>query len=360
MMRAVIRCRSEQLTLQIDHVAGRCRERYDPGAGPLRVVVAHTQHFTESNEQMRRSIAGTTLPAVMTQRRAPRPWLAALLSVLQPGLGQVYAGMVKRGIAIGTAAVVSGILVLLATVYLPGGGTLLLLPALFVVVYIAVPIDAWRQAARMRASGRERHPELWIALLVFFVIFSLVGITNRIWMRRRVVEPFRIPSMSMTPTLLPGDWIYTVPRRDEPLHVGELAVYEWGDAMLKRIVALPGDTVAMSKGHLTRNGREVTEPYTSADDTIDRADSVFAWEGAFLANPATRPAYHPTLDNWGPLVVPAGRAFVLGDNRHNSRDSRYIGFIPVTSVTRLPLEVYFSWDPEDRSIRWDRIGRRVE
>jgi len=164
----------------------------------------------------------------------------------------------------------------------------------------------------------------------------------------------------MAPTLLPGDWIYTVPRRGEPLHVGQLAVYNWGDVLLKRIVALPGDTIAMSNGHLIRNGRVITESYVSAEDTIDRADSAFAWEGTFLADPATRTAYHPTLDNWGPLVVPTGRVFVLGDNRHNSRDSRYIGFIPMNSVTRLPLEVYFSWDPDDRSIRWDRIGRRIE
>lgn len=296
----------------------------------------------------------------MTQRRTPRPWLAALLSLIQAGLGQVYAGRVKRGIATGVAAVVSGIVVLLATVYLPGGGTLILLPLLLLVLYVAIPVDAWRQAARMRASDRARHPELWIATLVFFVTYAIVGVTNRILVRKHVVEPFRIPSMAMAPTLLPGDWIYTVPRRGQPLHVGELAVYKWEDVILKRIVALPGDTIAMRNGHLIRNGRAVTEPYVSAEDTIDRADSAFAWESDFLANPAMRAAYHPTLDTWGPLLVPAGCVFVLGDNRHNSRDSRYIGFVPVRNVIRFPLEVYFSWDPEDRSIRWDRIGRRLE
>jgi signal peptidase I len=310
---------------------------------------------------MRRSIAGTTLPSVMTQRRAPRPWLAALLSLLQAGLGHVYAGNVAKGIAIGVGALVAAIVVLFATVELPGAGTLVLVLLLAIVVYVAIPIDAWREAARIRASNRERHPELWTAMLVFFVVYALIGTANRTWMRRRIIEPFRVPSMAMAPTLRAGDWIYTVPRRGAPLHVGEVVVYRGeGSQLTKRIVALGGDTIAMEKARLIRNGRAVVEPFMMLEDTIDRADSDFVWESRSLANPATRASYHPTLDNWGPLVVPARNVFVLGDNRHNSRDSRYTGFVPVDSVTKVPTEIYFSWDPDTRSVRWNRIGRTIQ
>ena len=310
---------------------------------------------------MPRSSAGTKLPSARKRRGAPRPWLAALLSVLQSGLGHVYAGNVVEGIGIAVGTLLAAVLVPLATAYIPGVGTLVIVLLMVLTIYVAIPIDAWRRAARNRTSGRPRHPELWIAILVFFVMYSLIAVADRIWLRTRIVEAFRIPSTAMAPTLLDGDWIYALPRRGEPLHAGELAVFQSEGMMLtKRIVALPGDTIAMRSGLLLRNGRTVDEPYVSPAYTTDLDDTAFAWEAAYLADPAARASYRPTLDNWGPLVVPAGRVFVLGDNRHNSRDSRYIGFIPVDAVVAVPTEIYFSWNSDDRAVRWNRIGRRLD
>jgi signal peptidase I len=307
------------------------------------------------------STSGTKLPPAMLPRRTPRPWLAALLSLVQAGLGHVYAGSVARGVAIAVATLFGGSLLMLAIVVLPGRSALAAVPVAILVILVLIPLDAWRQAARRRASERARSPELWIAILVFFVLHFFAATTSQWWLRTHLIEPFRIPSPAMEPTMLPGDWIFTVPRRGEALRDDELAVFRSADMMLiKRIVALPGETIAMRKTQLLRNGRPVAEPWVMMQDTIDRADSEFVWGTRLLTNPSSGTTDPPTLDNWGPLVVPAGNVFVLGDNRHNSRDSRYLGFIPIDSIIKLPTEVYFSFDPDTRSVRWNRIGRRVE
>ena len=79
-----------------------------------------------------------------------------------------------------------------------------------------------------------------------------------------------------------------------------------------------------------------------------------------------RAAYRPTHDNWGPLVLPPGRYFMLGDNRYNSVDSRYYGLVPRENIRGRPIFVYYSYDPSEvavvpfvTNIRWGRIGHRI-
>jgi signal peptidase I len=82
---------------------------------------------------------------------------------------------------------------------------------------------------------------------------------------------------------------------------------------------------------------------------------------------STRRGYHPSRDNWGPLVVPDRQYFVLGDNRDNSEDSRYWGFVDRGSIRGRPWFVYYSFDPTSsmpspwmRAVRWKRVGHYID
>ncbi|MFJ7967828.1 signal peptidase I [Streptomyces sp. NPDC096324] len=137
------------------------------------------------------------------------------------------------------------------------------------------------------------------------------------------VEPVRVESTSMEPTLLSGDHLLVDDRayRDAPPRRGDVVVFEGsGATLVKRVVAVAGDTVAIEDGVLEVDGRAVEEPAVDPK-TVD---------GMY----------------YGPARVPSGTVFVLGDNRRHSVDSRQFGPVPVTKVTG---RVILRW--------WPRPGR---
>jgi signal peptidase I len=133
---------------------------------------------------------------------------------------------------------------------------------------------------------------------------------------------------------------------------------------VKRLVGMPGDTLQMTDKVLFRNGKELEEPYVHYQDpNSDAFHPQMEWQRVFLHEDGRDGTYRPIRDNWGPIVVPPKRLFVLGDNRDNSEDSRYWGFVDPEQVTGRPWLVYYSVDLEEegkfswfRYIRWDRIG----
>jgi signal peptidase I len=201
-----------------------------------------------------------------------------------------------------------------------------------------------------------------------------------------LVEAFKIPSGSMERTLLVGDFLLVnkvvygaelplvskrLPGIRRPTR-GDVIVFEWpkdrSKNFVKRLVGLPGDTLAMRDGILIRNGLALAEPYVShSDPEADPVWEEFRWQSNFLVKTAgAAVAYHPSRNNWGPLVVPQAEYFVLGDNRDNSLDSRYWGFVPDSLLRGRPEVVYFSFAPDSSHdfawlthVRWTRLGERV-
>lgn len=209
-----------------------------------------------------------------------------------------------------------------------------------------------------------------------FVLFLIV--------RTFLVEAFQIPSGSMERTLLAGDFLFVnkavygaqipgtaarLPAFGTPAR-GDVIVFSYPrDPVLnyvKRVIGMPGDTVAMKTGRVLVNGHPLFEPYAQrTDPEHDALDPQFAWQRQYLADQSAeaRRRYRPTRDTWGPLVVPPDRYFVLGDNRDNSADSRYWGFVERSAVKGRPLVVYFSYDRDTgdplswlTDIRWSRLG----
>ena len=151
---------------------------------------------------------------------------------------------------------------------------------------------------------------------------------------------------------------------------GDIVVFEPphepGRNYVKRLVGTPGDTLEMHNKTLHLNGRPLDEVYTRHSDLNDIYASDMFWQCEHAPAPVRGDNCRPTRDNWGPVVVPQGRYFMLGDNRDESEDSRYWGFVERRSIKGRPLFVYYSFDPASRrrapwlsSIRWGRIGSTV-
>jgi signal peptidase I len=156
--------------------------------------------------------------------------------------------------------------------------------------------------ATAAASARRRRPSATVVGVALFV--ALIAL------RVFVAEPFKIPSDSMDPTLRPGDQalVEKIAGRASP-HRGELVAFHRpgpDEILLKRVVAVGGDSVGLEDGRLVVNGRTVREPYANTKSQ----DSVY----------------------FGPVRVPAGTVFVMGDNRGISEDSRDFGAVPTRDV----------------------------
>ena len=214
------------------------------------------------------------------------------------------------------------------------------------------------------------------SLLVAFVLFLVI--------RTFVVEAFKIPTSSMENTLLVGDFLLVnkaiygaeipgtdlrLPAFDEPER-GDVVVFnpphDPAKNYVKRLVGMPGDTLEMRNKVVLVNGAPLEEPYARyIDRQGDAVHPDMSWQSNHLiAGPGRE--YHPTRDNWGPIVIPSHGYFVLGDNRDNSEDSRYWGFVPRESIRGQPWVVYYSFDPRAsdslswaRFVRWDRIGQAI-
>ena len=117
--------------------------------------------------------------------------------------------------------------------------------------------------------------------------------------------------------------------------------------IVKRTIGIPGDTLRMESGVLFRNGSKVNEPYVRHDPRVaDVADPDMLWQLDHVLSSVDRTNYRPTRDNWGPIVIPEERYFMLGDNREYSLDSRYWGLVEREKMKGKPLLIYYSYDRE--------------
>ncbi len=187
------------------------------------------------------------------------------------------------------------------------------------------------------------------AIILAFIIAMFI--------RTFVVQAFKIPSSSMVPTLQVGDHILVwkfmyglrIPLVDKKLLAqcperGDIIVFIYprdrSKDFIKRVIGLPGEKIQIMGKRILVNDSPLEDPWGYyAKSHVDT---------------------HSTRDNYGPTVVPPHSLFVMGDNRDNSQDSRYWGFVDLNAVRGDAFMIYFSWNKTSRSllnkIRWARIG----
>ncbi len=240
------------------------------------------------------------------------------------------------------------------------------------------------------STGRTPRRPVWENLK------SIVGaVLIFLFVRAFLVEAYRIPSSSMVPTLLVGDWLFVnklvygphipltklhLPGYADPAR-GDVVVFisppqvdqpdDPTPTLVKRLWGMPGDTVYMRHGLLYIDGRPYPQgpAFAENEKQPDEPNPLFDWQrpyGLLTSRFGPAPA-QPTHDEWGPLVVPPAHYLMLGDNRYNSKDSRYWGFVPRENLRGRPLFVYYSYDPDAglpffrafTEIRWRRLGHWI-
>jgi signal peptidase I len=295
-------------------------------------------------------------PATRTRRI-----LAVLLAIRHVGLGHAVMGYPRRGL-IWVAAVLLGICGML----LGGISGIRYVWWLAILAGIGIRlgsvVDTLRLRAPLVAPGKLRTVLAGVAMVA---ITSLAGLGTT-----RFVRSYRQPTIAMSPSLEQGEYFVASHVWDQHKR-GEVIVFDYpmdpSKAYVMRLIGLPEDTVEIRDGMLILNGSPVD---TQATDTpCDPRCSIFQetldgnvysvtrlnddyfkelWGGAKRDDPRT----------FGPERIPEKHVFVLGDNRDNSADSRYWGYVPIELVRAKPKFIY--WSSGEFGIRWSRINRMVE
>jgi len=205
-------------------------------------------------------------------------------------------------------------------------------------------VEETRPARREKSRLRENVEAILVAILLALFI------------RTFVVQAFKIPSGSMKDTLLIGDhilvnkFIYGVklPYLQKVIipigkpDRGDIVVFKFPvepeKDFFKRVVAIAGDTIEGRNKKIFVNGEPIEERYAKTTDST------------------VYPAGIQARDNFGPITVPEDSLFVMGDNRDQSFDSRFWGFVGLKVVSGKAFMIYWSWDSDDFSVRWNRLG----
>ena len=191
----------------------------------------------------------------------------------------------------------------------------------------------------------------------------VIAVSLALFARTFVFQAFKIPSGSMEPNLLVGDHVIVnkmvfsptasaldralLPMRD--IRRGEVIVFKYPKEpardFIKRVIGLPGDKVEMRRKKIYINDQAVDDPMA---------------HHAVPLSPATNLRVDDLREEYGPVTVPADQYFVMGDNRDNSEDSRFWGFLPASYVKGKALFIYFSVGTSIGDIHWGRLFKRVK
>jgi signal peptidase I len=236
--------------------------------------------------------------------------------------------------------------------------------------------------ASKRKSEQSHPEEEKLPIIIdyarsFFPVLLIVFL-----LRSFLFEPFRIPSGSLEPTLFAGDFILVnkfdygirLPVLHKKLFTnnvqpkrGDIMVFRWPPNpsfnFIKRVVGLPGDKISYINKELFVNGNKVPQDFIKNSTAFDENGG--QWEAIEKNEDLLGVKHHIYIDSkkssldFRDLSVPEGMYFVMGDNRDDSADSRYWGFVPDNNIVGKAILVWLSWDGTNKNVRFNRMGRFI-
>lgn len=218
----------------------------------------------------------------------------------------------------------------------------------------------------------EKQKPVWREWLESLLVILVLAFAIRSF----VIAPFKIPSSSMIPTLEIGDFIFVI-RYPYGLRIpltdlqffpteaerGDVAVFDFPEDRskdyIKRIVGIAGDKITYKENRLFVNDQEMPliklgrRIYFKANDDADTS-GWYEEDLLGVKHEVLRKSYSIKDGEW---VVPEGQYLVLGDNRNNSRDSRFWGYVPQSYLVGKAVVVWWSWNSHLSEVRWNRLGK---
>ncbi|EGB14336.1 signal peptidase I [Pseudodesulfovibrio mercurii] len=268
-------------------------------------------------------------------REKPRnPWLAMVLSLVAVGLGQVYNGQWRKGVGFYVAEI---ILALFMILFWADFAAMLLCVSILLGYNLFAAGEAFATARRLSGYTLKPCNRWWVYLLCLAVSLGSGAVFEQI-VKGWFFMAYQVPSASMLPTIRVGDhFMVEVLEPGDALERGEIVIFSLpetnGRDFVKRVVGLPGETVEIRERKVFIDGTPLNEPY------------VFHSKEDFL----------PLRDTFGPVVLGPDEYFLMGDNREDSYDSRWLGPVRRERITGRAGYIYLPGDLDAPD--WaDRLG----
>lgn len=285
----------------------------------------------------------------------PREPRIALLMSICPGLGQMYAGHLVRGIALYITLIIVSWLAAIAFMYVESRIVSILLLSVPFAGVLLIALDAFRCAKKQPQDYRLAWFNKSGAYAgIFLLLLVTANPLMDFFVGKNVVRAFYVTSASMDPTILAND-ILVINKLAFPKK-GDIALIEFGektrkssqltnimeDQMIRRIIAGPGDTLEIRGKDVFVNGEKLVEPYAYYSDEVSSIN------------------IGDEMSKYGPKQIPADNYFVLGDNRNFSMDSRILGFIGKNRIGGKVTKAFWSWSLAQGTIQWDRTAKTLK
>jgi signal peptidase I len=260
---------------------------------------------------------------VRTEKR--KPAIAAILSIIAPGLGQIYNGQLIKGVIFYFMVFLLQILMLVAGLQNRFYGIIVLL-FFGILSYLFIVGEGFFIARRLKEISLKSYNKWY-----FYLLFVIVAIgTGTVASNLYDIKPYKISSGAMIPTLLVDERIIINIKYYDKYspNKSDIIVFQYpkdpSHVFIKRIVATEGDVIESRDKTIFVNGLVLNEPY------IQHVENKI------------RPKDSDLRDNFGPLAIPKGKVFVMGDNRDQSYDSRFWGYVDKTQIIGKALYIYWS------------------